>query len=243
MIRTYAIGDVHGQLDALAAAHARIRADRERAGDGEALVVHLGDLTDRGPASAEVIEFLLMGLAQGEPWLTLKGNHDGMFLRFLDDPRSHDPGLREGIEWLDAPLGGAATLASYGVAVEGRDLDAVVADARARVPLAHREFLEALPLWHATPEVLFVHAGIRPGVPLERQTEQDLTWIRKGFLDSRADHGRLVVHGHTVVDAPTHYGNRVALDTGAGYGDPLTAAVVEGREVFVLTDDGRQLLR
>lgn len=243
MTRAYAIGDVHGQLGELARAHRRIRADRERTGDARAPVVHLGDLVDRGPESAEVIEYLLMGLAAGEPWVTLRGNHDALFLLFLLAPLAHDPGLREDLGYLDRRIGGARTLASYGVRAEGRrDLANVAAEARARVPEGHREFLEALPLWLETPDAIFVHAGIRPGIPLAQQTPEDLTWIRRGFLDDRTDHGRLVVHGHTVVDAPEHRGNRVDIDTGAGYGRPLTAVVVEGREVWVLTDHGRLYL-
>ena len=242
-MRAYAIGDVHGQLGALAAAHARVALDRALTGDAGAPVVHVGDLVDRGPESAEVIEFLLMGLAAGEPWVTLRGNHDAMFLLFLLAPSAHDPGLRDDMGYLDRRIGGARTLASYGVQAEGRrDLPAVAAEALARVPEGHREFLEALPLWFESPDVIFVHAGIRPGIPLARQTPQDLTWIRKGFLDDDTDHGRLVVHGHTVVDAPEHHGNRVDIDTGAGYGRPLTAVVVEGRDVWILTDGGRRRL-
>ena len=243
MSRCYAIGDIHGQLEELVRAHERIRADRERTGDWDAPVIHLGDLVDRGPESSGVIEYLLMGLAAGEPWITLKGNHDAMFLLFLTDPHAHPAGLREGLDWLDPRLGGAMTLASYWVATAGRDLDSVAADARATVPAAHREFIEALPLWHETADAIFVHAGIRPGVPLALQTEEDLTWIRAGFLDDETDHGRLVIHGHTVVEAPEHRGNRVDLDTGAGYGRPLTAAVVEERDVSILTDAGREPLR
>ncbi len=244
MTRVYAIGDVHGHLDELVRAHRRVAADRRGTGDLEAPVVHLGDLVDRGPESAEVIEYLLMGLAAGEPWVTLRGNHDEMFLLFLEDPLAHPPGLRAGLTWLDRRLGGRATLASYWVdASEGRDPATVAAEARARVPIAHQEFLAALPYSFETTDAIFVHAGIRPGVPLARQSPEDLTWIRKGFLDDWTDHGRLVVHGHTVVDRPEHRGNRVNIDTGAGYGQPLTAVVLEGRDVWVLTEAGRVPLR
>ncbi len=244
MTRLYAIGDVHGQLEQLVRAHERIARDRARTGDAEAMVVHLGDLVDRGPESAEVIEYLLMGLASGEPWATLRGNHDEMFLLFLDDPLAHPAGLRAGLTWLSPALGGRATLASYWVdASEGRDPQAIAAEARARVPIAHREFLEALPYSFESADAILVHAGIRPGIPLARQSPEDLTWIRKGFLDDWTDHGRLVVHGHTVVDRPEHHGNRVNIDTGAGYGRPLTAVVVEGRDVWELTEAGRVPLR
>lgn len=240
MDRTYAIGDVHGQLDLLVAAHGLVAADRRRTGDDAAPVVHLGDVVDRGPESAETVEYLLLGPARGGPWVTLKGNHDHMFLLFLGSPRAHDPGLRRDYSWLHARLGGRATLRSYGVdAAEGRPDDELWREAQARVPARHRAFLDRLPLMRRADGAVFVHAGIRPGVPLDAQESKDLLWIRKGFLDDPRDHGVLVVHGHTVVDQPSHFGNRVDLDTGAAYGGPLTAAVVEGRDVWVLTEEGR----
>ncbi|MCX7300633.1 MAG: metallophosphoesterase [Rhodobacterales bacterium] len=239
-MRTYAIGDIHGQLDRLRAAHARIAADRRETGDLEAPVVHVGDLVDRGPESAEVVEYLRRGSGGPEGWVVLKGNHDFMFNLFLTDPTAHDPGLRPDLDWLDVKLGGVATLASYGVADAGeRPLAEVHAEALAKVPVAHRVFLEGLPLMHERGKAVFVHAGIRPGVPLGDQVPQDLTWIRKLFHDDRRDHGALIVHGHTVIPVAHHYGNRVNIDTGAAYGGPLTAVVIEGRDVWELTEAGR----
>lgn len=238
-MRAYAVGDIHGQADELRRVHALIAADRARTG-GEAAVVHLGDLVDRGPASAEVVEYLRRGPSRGGPWITLRGNHDYMFRLFLDDPALRDPGLGPSYTWLHGRLGGGATLASYGVAAaEGRPLADLWAEANARVPEAHRVFLDNLPLLHRTEAAVFVHAGIRPGVPLIAQAPQDLMWIRDGWLEDARDHGPLVIHGHTVVEAPVHYGNRVNLDAGAGYGDPLAVALVDGREVWLLTEDGR----
>jgi serine/threonine protein phosphatase 1 len=92
---------------------------------------------------------------------------------------------------------------------------------------------------HQIGDTLFVHAGIRPGIPLHSQIEDDLVWIREPFLSDARDHGALIVHGHTVVEAPTHYGNRVNIDTGAGYGGPVTAVALEGRDVFLITAKGR----
>ncbi|MDE3081218.1 MAG: serine/threonine protein phosphatase [Paracoccaceae bacterium] len=239
-MRTYAIGDIHGHIGLLTEVHARIAADRARTGDATAPVVHLGDLVDRGPDSAGVIEYLRKGIEAGEPWIVLKGNHDRMFYSFLDDIRYHDPGLRSDLGWLHPRLGGAATLASYGIANPGdRPLAPVHQEALAAVPQAHRVFLETRPTWVRRGDVLFVHAGIRPGVPMQAQSEDDLVWIRQGFLDDPRDHGFLVVHGHTALDAPTHYGNRVNIDSSAAYGGPLTAVVIEGRDVFRLTEAGR----
>jgi len=242
-MRSYVIGDIHGQIDKLRAAHARIAADRALTGDAAAPVIHVGDLVDRGPDSRGVIDLLIAGLDAGAPWIVIKGNHDRMLTGFLDDPDYHDPGLRGELHWFDPRLGGAATLASYGVGgIGARLITDIHAEAQARVPAHHRAFLGGLALYHQRGEAVFVHAGIRPGVPLPDQVEDDLVWIRAGFLDDSRDHGALVVHGHTPVDRPVHYGNRLNTDTGAGYGRALSAVVVEGRDAWLLTDTGREAI-
>ncbi|MBK5926052.1 metallophosphoesterase [Rhodobaculum claviforme] len=239
-VRSYAVGDVHGQLGRLRAAHALIAADRARTGDADAPVIHLGDLVDRGPDSRGVIAWLMAGIADGAPWRVLLGNHDRLFTMFLDDPTARDPMLRPIYSWLHPAIGGGPTLASYGVANPAdRPVAKVHADAVARVPAEHRAFLAGCALWHRRGPVLFVHAGIRPGIDLEAQDPIDLTWIREPFLSDPRDHGVLVVHGHTALERATHFGNRVDLDTRAGYGGPVTAAVFEGRRVHILTDAGR----
>jgi serine/threonine protein phosphatase 1 len=239
-MRTYAIGDIHGQLERLAEAHDLIARDRAAVGDKVAEVVHVGDLVDRGPDSRGVIDFLIAGRARGAPWVTLKGNHDRMFEGFLGDPDHYDPGLRAGLHWIDPRLGGDETLRSYGVdGARERMLFDLHDDAVRAVPESHRAFLAALPLMHRAGDVIFVHAGIRPGVPLDAQTEDDLLWIRREFLDDPRDHGALIVHGHTPVDAVTHYGNRLNIDTGAGYGRALSTVVIEDARVSLLTQKGR----
>lgn len=233
----YAIGDIHGQLELLHAAHARIARDDVARG-GPSQVVHVGDLLDRGPDSRGVVDHLMQGQAAGRPWIVLKGNHDRFLPRFANDPGWIDPGLVSGKHWLDHEgLGAAATLQSYGVAPG--DHAATHAAVLDLVPQAHLRWLDALPLWHLTPQALFVHAGIRAGVDLAAQTEQDLLWIRQGFLDDDTDHGILVVHGHTVVDHVTHFGNRLAIDTGAAYGRALSAVVLDEDGISLLTEDGR----
>jgi serine/threonine protein phosphatase 1 len=237
---TYAIGDIHGHLDQLRRLHDLIALDALRAGAAGPTVVHVGDLVDRGPDSAGVVEYLRAGIAAGAPWVVLKGNHDRMFAGFLDDIRHHDPGLRRDLSWLHPRLGGAETLTSYGVrSPADRPLGPVHADAVAAVPPEHRGFLSALPAHWEAEGVLFVHAGIRPGVALADQSETDLLWIRDVFLSDRRDHGRLVVHGHTAVDRPTHHGNRVNIDSGAAYGGPLSAVAIDGRRVYLLSQAGR----
>ena len=234
---TYAIGDIHGHIDLLRRAHDLIAAD------GGGTVVHVGDLVDRGPDSRGVVEYLAAGMAAGRDWVVLKGNHDRMFARFLKDPHEPEEGLRSDFSWLHPKLGGGATLASYGVrnAVD-RPVMRVHAEALLAVPADHRAFLQGLPAMHRTGDAVFVHAGIRPGVPLDQQTETDLVWIRGPFLLDRVSHGPLIVHGHTAIDAPTHYGNRLNIDSGAAYGGPLTAVVLEGGHAFHLTAKGRVLL-
>ena len=235
---SYAIGDIHGHLDLLKRAHDLIAADQAAYGQGP--VVHVGDLVDRGPDSRGVVEYLRAGIASGRDWVVLKGNHDRLLARFLDDPAWADPGLRAEMAYLHPKIGGAATLASYGIRnAADRPLAPVWREAVAAVPLAHREFLESRPTMFRWGEVVFVHAGIRPGVALEDQTEQDLVWIRGEFLTDPRDHGMLITHGHTAIEQATHYGNRLNLDSGAAYGGPLSAVVIEGRKAFLLTEKGR----
>lgn len=244
-MRIYAIGDIHGQIDKLQAAHDRIAADRAQTGDRFAPVVHLGDLVDRGPGSRWVIECLIRGIERHEPWIVLKGNHDQAFATQLGLPGTRDLAFRT---WVTEPWGGRETARSYGIDTT-RGL-AWASQTRARrqlrnaVPEEHQRFLDGLPTSHLTDDLIFVHAGIRPGLTMSEQTDDDLMWIRDGFLDDPRNHGRLVVHGHTPVPEAEHRGNRVNLDSGAGYGRALTAAVFEGREVWVLDGDrGRMPLR
>ena len=237
----YAIGDIHGHISLLQGAHDLIAADMALHGPGQ--VIHVGDLVDRGPDSRGVIDFLMQGIADGQNWVVLKGNHDRMFARFMANPHEPEPGLRAELSWLHPRLGGADTLKSYGVANAG---DRVVAkvhlDAVAAVPVPHIDFLTTRPTLHRAGDAVFVHAGIRPGIALEDQTETDLVWIRDTFLSHTASFGPLIVHGHTALDAATHYGNRLNLDSGAAYGGPLSAVVIEGREAALLTPWGRERL-
>lgn len=242
-MRVYAVGDIHGQKAGLDAALARIAADRARTGDGAAPVAFVGDLVAKGPDSRGVIEALMAGQAAGQPWLVLKGNHDRMFSLFLDDPEARDPGMRSPGRWIDPENGGDAVLASYGIADAAlRPLAEVHAEAVAAVPRAHRDWVAGLLGHWLTPVALFVHAGIRPGVDLQDQSETDLLWIRKPFQQDGRDHGVLVVHGHTPGRRVRHFGNRINIDTDAATGGPVSAIVIEDGRAHLLTDTGREAL-
>lgn len=239
-MRVYAIGDVHGYLTELERAHALIAEDRARVGDDMAPVVHIGDLCDRGPDTKGVIDFLLAGLARGENWITLMGNHDRLMGYFLENTPRQDHYMMVGWHWFHEGVGGAETMESYGIEIAVKERWFQLHErSRAAVPEAHRRFVQGLPTSYETDEHIFVHAGIRPGIPLAEQDETDLVWIRHEFHDDPRDHGKLIVHGHTPVKAVTHYGNRVNIDTGAGYGKPIGVVVIEGRDVWELTADGR----
>jgi predicted MPP superfamily phosphohydrolase len=238
-MRIYAIGDVHGQLSKLETALALIEDDRAQTRDQTAPLVQVGDLIDRGPESAATVARFI-DLTRADPRITvLLGNHDNMFLHFMQSSPQQDPRLRTDLTWLNPRLGGQETLTSYGVDIDA-PLPDIHAQAMALVPDQHLTFLTSLPLTFAQDECLFVHAGIRPGVALDRQDPEDLYWIRTEFLDDATDHGPLIVHGHTPVDRVEHHGNRLAIDTGAAYGGALSAVVIEGRRVWLLTPAGRQ---
>lgn len=237
-MRVYVIGDIHGHLDRLTAAHGLIAADRRRTGDTAAPIIHLGDLIDRGPESAEVIDYLARGPIGPEDWITLRGNHDDLFSALIEDTSNSD----QVQNWLRQQVGGRATLESYGIAPDA-DERTILRELQVRVPTDHRAFLAALPPSHTLPGLIFVHAGIRPGVAFDAQDRRDLIWIRNEFLTSHEDHGALVVHGHTPVDKVTLYPNRLNMDSGAAYGGPVSAAVIEGGEVALLTEHGREVLQ
>jgi serine/threonine protein phosphatase 1 len=236
----YAVGDIHGQRAMLEDALALIEAD----GGRDARVVFLGDYVDRGPDSAGVLETLAQGRAAGRDWICLMGNHDRMMRHFLEELPRSDPYMLVTHSWFHPNIGGRETLASYDLHVDDSTrLFQVHTQAQDAIPDRHKQFLDDLDIYHETDDLLFVHAGIRPGIPLADQTEDDMVWIRGEFHRDTRAYPWLVVHGHTPVDEATHYGNRINLDTGAGYGRPLSVAVFEGRECSLLTPRGRKLLR
>ena len=232
----YAVGDIHGHLDQLEHVLELIVRD----GGETSEIVFLGDLVDRGPNSSAVIQMLMDGQIAGRPWHVLKGNHDRMFSRFLADATIHDPRILSRKSWLHPVMGGLNTLASYGVDTrENRKTADLHAEARTCVPKEHLAFVANLPVFLERGDLLFVHAGIVPGVPLDEQSEDDLIWIRDPFLNFSDPHPWLIVHGHTAIEMPHHFGNRIDLDGGAGRGRDLYPAVFEGKDCWLLTEGGR----
>ncbi|MDT3672559.1 MAG: metallophosphoesterase [Aromatoleum sp.] len=233
----YAIGDMHGCWALLDAIHEGILFDARLRRAARRKVIYLGDYVSRGPDSRQVVERLIEWRPPGFEIVALKGNHEDLLLRFLDGD------FANGAQWLDH--GGVEALAHYGVFLEdpaARD-DATLADARHRllatVPAAHRAFLRGLATSHRDGDYLFAHAGVLPGVPVDDQCDSNLMWIRSRFLESAADHGAIVVHGHSISPAPDIHRNRIGIDTGAYRSGILTCAVLDGTErAFLQTEIG-----
>ena len=208
--RVYAIGDVHGRSDLLDRLIAAIDADDAARGAAETMLIFLGDLVDRGPDSAGVVERAMALKAAGRRVRFIKGNHEEVFLTAL---AGHEGAMRFFVR-----IGGEETLASYGIAgaeYRDADFDGLTTLAQARVPEAHWAFLDGFEDQVEVGDYLFVHAGVRPGVPLDAQARSDLRWIREPFLGHEGDHGRVIVHGHTISAEVEERGNRIGIDTGA----------------------------
>jgi serine/threonine protein phosphatase 1 len=227
----YAVGDVHGCLDQLIALESVIAEDSLNF-EGEKWLVTLGDHVDRGPASAATIAHVMGEAPRGFRRFALLGNHEQIMLDFLDNPAAHAYWLEEG---------GLETLRSYGVAIDYPPLRGLADLQRtlgAAIPVAHREFIASLPTYLSLPGWLFVHAGMRPGIPLAMQTDEDLIWIRAPFLTSQLTGGLRVVHGHTpgrdIVVTP----HRIDIDTHCYHTGKLSAVRVtpDGKTAFFSVD-------
>jgi len=226
----YAVGDIHGRLDLLQNLIEQISRDAESSTALRKILVFLGDYVDRGWQSKEVLDLLCNLNPDGFETLFLKGNHEEALLSFLNDPAFLDT-------WRQ--FGGLETLHSYGLKdLNFRDdadyLSSVHREFVATLPAQHLAFLKNLPTSHMLGDYFFAHAGVKPGVALDKQKDQDLCWIRDEFLDSRANYGKRVVHGHCPEETPQVRTNRIGVDTGAYITGVLTAAVLEGADVRFL---------
>jgi serine/threonine protein phosphatase 1 len=226
--RIYAVGDIHGCVGLLDPLLARIDADLAANPIERPIQVFLGDYLDRGPASREVLDRLIE-LVETHNAVCLKGNHEAFALEFLENPGNFDDWRR----W-----GGLETLISYGLVpsgIVGQEKRKELANAlKQAMPRSHQEFLAKLPLTYDCGDFFFVHAGVRPGVRLAAQQEHDLIWIRDEFLSSEADFGKVIVHGHTPVQAPDFQRNRINIDTGAYVTGRLTCLVIEDESLFLI---------
>lgn len=231
--RVYAVGDIHGCIEPLRRLHNHIRAHAAEHPAKRNVIVYLGDYVDRGPDSRGVIDVLRAEAPPGFERVYLKGNHEASLLQFLADEQ-HGP------QWF--AYGGDATLRSYGVEAprSSRDIAGLQRAQREfaqSLPSEHHDFFRRLGLTHVEDDYLFVHAGLRPGVPLAEQDPDDLLWIRDEFLRCDQEFGKIVVHGHSISETPTVRRNRIGIDTGAFAGGPLTCLVLEDTNRAFLTSD------
>jgi serine/threonine protein phosphatase 1 len=227
--RAYVIGDVHGCLDLLDDLLSRITAEIARRPQSKVSIVFLGDVVDRGPASAQVVERLRTVSIPGASVHFVMGNHEEVMLRVIDGETDL---LRS---WLR--FGGAETLRSYGVdPKELKKLSSGELAARLRkaIPAAHRRFLAGFTDSIAFGDYVLVHAGIRPGIDLSEQSKADLRWIREPFLADMTDHGFVVVHGHTITNEVEIMPNRIGIDTGAFCTGTLTALAIDGKKRWLI---------
>jgi serine/threonine protein phosphatase 1 len=223
------VGDIHGRLDLLNEILERIAADNADRKSARTTIVFLGDLIDRGPQSAEVVERLRAYRPGFAKPIFLMGNHEEVLLRIMAGETDILP------DWLK--FGGAECARSYGldpVDLECREPSAALRLLRRAVPKDHVKFLSGFADTASFGKYLFVHAGVRPGVPLAKQAAQDLRWIRSPFLDDSSDHGRIVVHGHTISNDVDERPNRIGLDTGAYWTGVLTAVGLEENDRWFL---------
>lgn len=231
--RVYAVGDIHGRRDLLDRLADQIDAHLTAFPCADAQTVFLGDYIDRGLNSSDVVD----RLAKGDfptPIVALRGNHEVALLDFLGEADVLD-GWRQ--------YGAIETLASYGVdvkeALRGRGFFEAREQLLAALPADHLDFVRKTQLWWSCGDYFFCHAGIKPGVPLARQQERDLLWIRYEFLDDERLHEKIVVHGHTPVDEPENLHNRINVDTGAYATGVLTCVVLEDDRRGFLSPRGR----
>jgi len=219
--RCYVIGDIHGRLDLLDSMIELIARDVEHGEADHYLTVTLGDYVDRGLNSSGVLDRLASNPFP-TPYVALKGNHELMLEQFLEDPSTAEDWLR---------LGGLETLHSYGIPVDrvkiGMGFDRAGEMLHASIPRKHLDFLSSLKVSLHLGKFFLCHAGVRPGVPLDRQKDEDLLWIRADFLDSGVDFGKIVVHGHTPCEWPQELPTRINIDTGAYFTGRLTCVVLD----------------
>lgn len=223
--RVYAIGDVHGRNDLLQQLLDKIIEDDGARGDAESEIIFLGDLVDRGPDSAGVIDTAMQIKAKLGDIRFLMGNHEEVYL-------SAATGDEKAVRFFNR-IGGRETILSYEITMkEYMELDMVQLAKRIPelFPQNHIDFITGFEDQIIIGDYAFVHAGVRPGVTLAEQRPKDLRWIREDFLAGDEPHEKVIVYGHTINEDVVEAGNRIGIDTGAYYSNKLTALVLEGSE-------------
>jgi serine/threonine protein phosphatase 1 len=231
--RVYAVGDIHGRADLLKTIIAKIDSDDAGRAPLDVTLIFLGDLIDRGPDSRAVVEQVKWLMEASPKVRCLIGNHEDLLLR------CHDGDTRA-VPVFDR-AGGRETLLSYGVSdqdYDDADPEEMAALIKDHVPAEHIAFLRGLSDYVEMGDYLFVHAGIKPGVPLDKQLPDDLRWIREKFTGSNVDHGVKVIHGHTITETIDLQSNRIGIDTGAYATGKLTAIGLEGEDFWFIDTGG-----
>jgi len=202
MKKVFAVGDIHGCRSHLD----RMLEILDINSENDTLVF-IGDYIDRGPDSRGVVDALLDIRKKIKNVVFLKGNHEQMFLNYYREGKDEELFMHNG---------GLNTLISYGLAGAGKKHHAI--------PDTHMEFFTTLQSWYITEDYIFVHAGLRPGIPVEKQDTDDLLWIRHDFINSHYNFGKIIIFGHTPLSftAPLINKNKIGLDTGAVYGGKLS---------------------
>lgn len=229
-VRVYAIGDIHGCADAFTRLLTLIDADHAGRAPKRQIIILLGDLVDRGPDSARVVERARQLSESGREVRLIAGNHEELLMQSCEGDAK---ALR-----VFARNGGRETALSYGVAeteYDAADFDGLHRLLDAHVPAAHRAFLSGMEDMAVIGDYAFVHAGVRPGVALADQHGHDLRWIRDRFLNHAEPFERFIIHGHTITEEVDEQPNRIGIDTGAYLGGQLTAIALEGDQRWFLT--------
>jgi serine/threonine protein phosphatase 1 len=228
--RIYAIGDIHGRNDLLQSLLGQIDADDKARGSADTQIIFLGDLIDRGPDSAGVIDTTMTLSASGRKVRFLLGNHEEVFLTTC---RTKDTKTLK----FFLKIGGDATLQSYPITrteYMALDYNELAERLATLVPEAHLAFLESFEDQIIIGDYAFVHAGIRPGIPLSEQKRKDMRWIKDAFTDHRGDLEKVIVYGHTIYDDIDERGSRIGIDTGAYISGKLSAIGLEGGDRWYL---------
>jgi len=227
--RVYAIGDVHGRNDLLLQLLDKIIKDDGEREKAESEIIFLGDLVDRGPDSAGVLDTAMRVKEQLRNVRFLMGNHEEVYL-------AATTGDEKSVRFFNR-IGGRETILSYEITMkEYIELDMVQLAKRIPelFPREHIDFIAGFEDHIIIGDYAFVHAGIRPGIPLSEQRQKDLRWIREEFLSAEDAHEKVIVYGHTITDDAVENGNRIGIDTGAYYSDKLTALALQGSERWYL---------